>query len=148
MTRRYRGIVCGVAKEDEGIVEGASRLEPHPTAAVRRWQSNQEHGKPAITHYKVLQKIRKIHLYGGFSWRPDGAHQIRVHMASYSGIRFWVMDLLWKSEKPGNERVAGTDFVMPWSLDLYSPSTHEYMESEAPLPEISQNLLLKLSKQS
>ena len=33
-------------------------------------------------------------------------------------------------------------------IGFVHPSTHEYMEFEAPLPEYFQNLLLKLSKQS
>ena len=56
VTRRYRGIVCGVVKEDEGTIEGA--IGRHPTQR-KKMAINEKNGKPAITHYKVLQRFAK-----------------------------------------------------------------------------------------
>ncbi len=78
VTRRYRGIVCGVVKEDEGIIEGA--IGRHPTQR-KKMAINEKNGKPAITHYKVLQRFAK-YTYMEFRLETGRTHQIRVHMAS------------------------------------------------------------------
>ena len=78
VTRRYRGIVCGVVKEDEGTIEGA--IGRHPTQR-KKMAINEKNGKPAITHYKVLQRFAK-YTYMEFRLETGRTHQIRVHMAS------------------------------------------------------------------
>ena len=78
VTRRYRGIVNGIVKEDFGTIEGA--IGRHPTDR-KKMAINEKNGKPAITHYKVLERLKK-HTYMEFELETGRTHQIRVHMAS------------------------------------------------------------------
>ena len=51
VNRRYRGIVYGVVKEDEGTIHAP--IGRHPTER-KKMAINEKNGKDAITHYKVL----------------------------------------------------------------------------------------------
>lgn len=138
VTRRYRGIVCGIVKEDEGTIEGA--IGRHPTQR-KKMAINEKNGKPAITHYKVLQRFAK-YTYMEFQLETGRTHQIRVHMAS-------IGHPLLGDELYGNPRNLAMKGLQGQTLHamiigFIHPSTHEYMEFEAPLPEYFQNLLNKL----
>ena len=141
VTRRYRGIVCGVVKEDEGTIEGA--IGRHPTQR-KKMAINEKNGKPAITHYKVLQRFAK-YTYMEFRLETGRTHQIRVHMAS-------IGHPLLGDELYGNPKNLAMKGLQGQTLHVMvigfvHPTTHEYMEFEAPLPEYFQNLLQKLPKQ-
>ena len=142
VTRRYRGIVCGVVKEDEGIIEGA--IGRHPTQR-KKMAINEKNGKPAITHYKVLQRFAK-YTYMEFQLETGRTHRIRVHMASIGHPLLG--DELYGNPKNLAMKGLQGQTLHAMVIGFVHPSTHEYMEFEAPLPEYFQNLLLKLSKQS
>ena len=140
VTRRYRGIVCGIVKEDEGTIEGA--IGRHPTQR-KKMAINEKNGKPAITHYKVLQRFAK-YTYMEFRLETGRTHQIRVHMASIGHPLLG--DELYGN--PKNLVVKGLQgqTLHAMVIGCIHPSTHEYMEFEAPLPEYFQKLLQKLPK--
>ena len=76
--RRYRAIVHGNLKEDEGTVTGD--IGRHPTER-KKMTVTQKNGKPAVTHYRVLER------FGSFTYiecrlETGRTHQIRVHMSS------------------------------------------------------------------
>ena len=77
-TRRYRAIVCGVLKEDEGTVEAP--IGRHPKDRLKM-AGNRQNGKPAVTHYRVLERL-KGYTYIECMLETGRTHQIRVHMAS------------------------------------------------------------------
>ena len=54
VNRIYVGIVCGNVTEDEGTIEGA--IGRHPVDR-KKMAVNEKNGKPAITHYKVLERF-------------------------------------------------------------------------------------------
>ena len=54
VNRIYVGIVCGNVTEDEGTIEGA--IGRHPVDR-KKMAVNEKNGKPAITHYKVLERL-------------------------------------------------------------------------------------------
>ena len=89
VTRRYRGIVCGVVKEDEGIIEGA--IGRHPTQRKKMAINEKMENRPLhiIRYFKDLQNT----LIWSFSWRPDGLIR-SVCIWQVSGIRFWVMNCM------------------------------------------------------
>ena len=141
VTRCYRGIVCGVVKEDEGTIEGA--IGRHPTQR-KKMAINEKNGKPAITHYKVLQRFAK-YTYMEFRLETGRTHQIRVHMASIGHPLLG--DELYGNPKNLAMKGLQGQTLHAMVIGFVHPTTHEYMEFEAPLPEYFQNLLQKLPKQ-
>ena len=141
VTRRYRGIVCGVVKEDEETIEGA--IGRHPTQR-KKMAINEKNGKPAITHYKVLQRFAK-YTYMEFRLETGRTHQIRVHMASIGHPLLG--DELYGNPKNLAMKGLQGQTLHAMVIGFVHPTTHEYMEFEAPLPEYFQNLLKKLPKQ-
>lgn len=141
VTRRYRGIVCGVVKEDEGTIEGA--IGRHPTQR-KKMAINEKNGKPAITHYKVLQRFAK-YTYMEFRLETGRTHQIRVHMASIGHPLLG--DELYGNPKNLAMKGLQGQTLHAMVIGFVHPTTHEYMEFEAPLPEYFQNILKKLPKQ-
>ena len=76
--RRYRAIVLGNFKEEEGTVEGP--IGRHPVDR-KKMAINYKNGKDAVTHYRVLER------FGNYSYiecrlETGRTHQIRVHMTS------------------------------------------------------------------
>lgn len=140
VTRRYRGIVCGIVKEDEGTIEGA--IGRHPTQR-KKMAINEKNGKPAITHYKVLQRFAK-YTYIEFCLETGRTHQIRVHMASIGHPLLG--DELYGNPKNLAMKGLQGQTLHAMVIGFVHPSTHEYMEFEAPLPEYFQKLLQKLPK--
>ena len=78
ITRKYRAIVHGNLKEDEGTVRGA--IGRHPTDR-KKMAINERNGKPAVTHYRVLERFGN-YTYIECQLETGRTHQIRVHMAS------------------------------------------------------------------
>ena len=54
ITRKYRAIVNGVIKEDEGTVNAP--IGRHPTER-KKMAINEKNGKHAVTHYRVLERF-------------------------------------------------------------------------------------------
>ena len=78
ITRKYRALVHGNLKEDTGTVTGA--IGRHPTDR-KKMAINERNGKPAVTHYRVLQRFGN-YTYIECELETGRTHQIRVHMAS------------------------------------------------------------------
>ena len=133
VTRRYCGIVNGVVKEDTGRIEGA--IGRHPVER-KKMAINEKNGKPAITHYKVLERFNN-HTYMEFELETGRTHQIRVHMASIGHPLLG--DTLYGSGKNPYHLQGQTLHAMV--IGFIHPSTGAYLEVEAPLPEYFQKLL-------
>ncbi len=135
VTRRYVGIVKGIAKQESGTIE--STIGRHPIDR-KKMAINVPNGKHAVTHYRVLERFAK-HTYMEFELETGRTHQIRVHMASIGH------PLL-------GDEVYGTGKT-PWNLQgqtlhaatigFLHPSTGNYLETTAPLPEYFAELLKK-----
>ena len=78
ITRKYRAIVHGVIKEEEGTVDAS--IGRHPVER-KKMAAGVKNGKRAVTHYRVLQRFRN-HTYIECQLETGRTHQIRVHMAS------------------------------------------------------------------
>ena len=79
ITRRYRAIVHGRLKEDFGTIEEGT-IGRHPTDR-KKMAMNVKNGKPATTHYKVLERFEQF-TYVECELETGRTHQIRVHMSS------------------------------------------------------------------
>lgn len=78
MYRRYVTLVWGNVESDEGTIEG--NIGRHPRE--RKWMTvfpDGDEGKPAVTHYKVLERFGYVTLVE-CKLETGRTHQIRVHM--------------------------------------------------------------------
>ena len=140
ITRKYRAIVHGVIKEDEGTVDAP--IGRHPTER-KKMASGVKNGKRAVTHYRVLERFQG-YTYVECQLETGRTHQIRVHMASIHHPLLG--DTVYGPAKDSHHLEGQTLHAMV--LGLIHPVTGEYLEVEAPLPEYFENLLKKLRKMS
>ncbi|MDO4508417.1 MAG: RluA family pseudouridine synthase [Lachnospiraceae bacterium] len=133
INRLYRAIVHGVIDEDEGTVnKPIGRNEKDR----KKMACNVANSKNAITHYKVLKRF-KDYTYIECKLETGRTHQIRVHMAS---IGHPVLgDDVYSTRKSPVKLDGQTLHAM--TLGFVQPSTKEYIEVVAPLPEYFNNLL-------
>lgn len=135
VTRRYLGIVKGVVKQDTGRIEGT--IGRHPTER-KKMAVNVRNGKPAITHYRVLQRFTN-HTFMEFELETGRTHQIRVHMASINHPLLG--DSVYGNGKNSWKLQGQT--LHAAVIGFRHPSTGTYLEIEAPLPEYFESLLKK-----
>ena len=137
ITRKYVAIVYGTFKDETGTVEGP--IGRHPVDR-KKMAINQKNGKPAITHYKVLEQFSNKYSFIECQLETGRTHQIRVHMTSI-GHPLLGDDLYGPAKCPytleGQTLHAKT-------LGFLHPTTNKYMEFEASLPSYFNDLLNKL----
>ena len=136
--RRYRAVVYGNFKEEEGTVEGP--IGRHPTDR-KKMAIKYKNGKDAVTHYRVLERFGNT-TYIECRLETGRTHQIRVHMSS-------IGHPLLGDEVYGDKKNAyhlQGQALHAMILGFVHPHTGEYMEFEAPLPEYFVKLLDKLRK--
>lgn len=136
ITRKYRAIVHGVIKEEEGTVDAP--IGRHPVER-KKMAAGVKNGKRAVTHYRVLQRFRN-HTYIECQLETGRTHQIRVHMASIGHPLLG--DTVYGPAK--NPLHLQGQTLHAQVLGLIHPSTGEYLEVEAPLPEYFEKLLKNL----
>ena len=134
VNRIYVGIVCGNVKDDEGTIEGP--IGRHPIER-KKMAINEKNGKPAITHYKVLERFGN-YTYMQFKLETGRTHQIRVHMASIGHPLLG--DALYSSNRSTFKNLQGQT-LHAQTIGFIHPKTGEYMEFSAPLPEYFKKLL-------
>lgn len=137
-TRKYQAICYNSINEDEGIINapiGRSNEDRKKMAINRR------NGRDAVTHYKVLGHYKKF-THIECSLETGRTHQIRVHMAS---INHPILgdELYGPKNCPFNLQ---GQTLHAGVLGFIHPSTKEYVEFEAPLPEYFVKLLGLIDK--
>ena len=138
ITRKYRAIVCGNLKEDEGTVDAPLSRHPQDRKKMAIVRSG---GKRAVTHYRVLERFGND-TYIECQLETGRTHQIRVHMASL-GHPLLGDEIYGRAKSPF--KLEGQT-LHAMVLGFIHPTTGEYMEFEAPLPEYFEKLLEKLRK--
>lgn len=133
ITRKYRAIVCGNLKEDEGTVDAPLGRHPQDRKKMAIVRTG---GKRAVTHYRVLERFGN-YTYIECQLETGRTHQIRVHMASLGHPLLG--DEAYGRVKSPFKLEGQTLHAMV--LGFIHPTTGEYMEFEAPLPEYFEKLL-------
>ena len=137
VTRRYVGVVAGTFSEESGTVEGAIGRHPNDR---KRMTINEKNGKPAVTHYRVLQTLKGAS-FMEFELETGRTHQIRVHMASISHPLLG--DTVYGNSK--NPYKLQGQALHARTIGFIHPTTGEYIEVSAPIPEYMTELVRKLS---
>ncbi|MFB0942232.1 MAG: RluA family pseudouridine synthase, partial [Flavobacteriales bacterium] len=154
--REYVAIAWGAMQEEHGTIEG--HIGRHPKNRLQNTvylhQDDLEKGKPAVTHYKVLEHLGYVTLVS-CKLETGRTHQIRVHMKH-------IGHTLFNDERYGGSAILkGTTFskykqfvdncfkVLPRqalhakTLGFIHPTTNEFMRFEAPIPEDMEACLYK-----
>ena len=137
ITRRYRALVHGNVKNDTGTVEGP--IGRH-SVDRKKMSINERNGKPAVTHYTVLERFGNYTLIECVL-ETGRTHQIRVHMTSIGHPL--VGDEVYGPAKCPFKGLQG-QCLHAMVLGFVHPRTGEYMEFSAELPEYFEDLLKKL----
>lgn len=133
ITRKYRAIVHGILKQDTGDINAPIGRDPKER---KRMAVNEKNGKPAVTHYTVLQRFRE-YTYIECRLETGRTHQIRVHMASIGHPLLG--DEVYCHRKESFHLNGQTLHAM--TIGFLHPSTEQYLEITAPLPEYFEHLL-------
>jgi 23S rRNA pseudouridine1911/1915/1917 synthase len=153
--RIYYALVWGNVEADEGTVEG--NIGRHPKNRLQNTVfdgDDADKGKPAVTHYKVLERFGYVTLVS-CQLETGRTHQIRVHMKH-------IGHTLFNDERYGGERILkGTTFskykqfvencfkILPRqalhakTLGFIHPRTGEKMSFNSEIPSDIQECLVK-----
>ncbi|HKJ06494.1 MAG TPA: RluA family pseudouridine synthase [Flavobacteriaceae bacterium] len=151
--RLYYALVWGNVKDEEGTIEGniGRSLKNRLQMSVF---PNGEFGKPAITHYKVIERFSYVTLVQ-CKLETGRTHQIRAHFK-------YIGHTLFNDERYGGDSILkGTTFtkykqfvencfkVLPRqalhakTLGFEHPTKGEFMQFNSPIPEDISNCLEK-----
>ena len=152
LDRRYVALVCGDVKEDGTVIGNTGRsLKDRKVFTVF---PEGDHGKHAVTHYKVLKRYGYVTLVE-CKLETGRTHQIRVHMKHIGHTLFGDF------EYGGDRVLKGTTFtkykqfvqncldLLPRqalharTLSFTHPTTGEWMSFESNLPDDMQAVLDK-----
>ena len=153
--REYVALVWGNVEEDEGTIEG--NIGRHPKNRLQNtvfFDDEADRGKPAVTHYKVLERFGYVTLVS-CKLETGRTHQIRVHMKH-------IGHTLFNDERYGGELILkGTTFtkykqfvencfkVLPRqalhakTLGFVHPKTGEFLRFTSEIPEDMQQCIEK-----
>lgn len=137
ITRRYNALVYNTFKEDSGRIDAP--IGRHPIDR-KKMAINYKNGKDAVTNFKVIENLGGKYAHIECSLETGRTHQIRVHMAS--NHHPLLGDDVYGTPKE-KFKLEG-QCLHARVLGFIHPTTNQYMEFEAPLPEYFQSLLDKL----
>jgi len=153
--REYVALVWGNVEDDEGTIEGNIGRNPKNRLQNIVFEGDEaENGKPAVTHYKVLERFGYVTLVS-CKLETGRTHQIRVHMK-------YIGHPLFNDERYGGEKILkGTSFtkykqfvdncfkVLPRqalhakTLGFEHPTTKKWMSFNTDIPDDIQQCIEK-----
>ncbi|MEK4024151.1 RluA family pseudouridine synthase [Sporosarcina sp. FSL W7-1283] len=134
VNRVYTALVHGHIPHDNGTIDAPIGRDPRD----RQKMAVVDNGKNAVTHFKVLERFGDYTLVE-CRLETGRTHQIRVHMK-------YISYPLVGDPKYGPRKTIdyGGQVLHAGTVGFQHPSTGEYMEFTAPLPENYQQLLNEL----
>ncbi|HSH66241.1 MAG TPA: RluA family pseudouridine synthase [Bacteroidia bacterium] len=154
LDRKYQALVWGDFKEDEGTVTGNIGRHLKDRKLMDVFPPDSEHGKHAITHYKVLERFGYVTLIE-CKLETGRTHQIRAHMQH-------IGHSLFNDDTYGGDRILkGTTFakykqfvdncftLLPRqalhakSLGFNHPVSGKYIHFDSELPDDMQAVINK-----
>ena len=156
--RRYNAIVWGDMPEDEGTVESFIGRDPADRLRFRSVE-DEERGKRAVTHWKVLERFGFVTLVE-CKLETGRTHQIRVHMSQlghpifnderYGGaeIRKGTIYAKYRQFIQNCFAICPRQALHARTLGFVHPRTGEWLQFDSTLPEDMAALLDKWRKYS
>ena len=151
--RKYIALVWGNIKEDEGTIEGNLARNPKDRLQMMVFPDG-DWGKPAITHYKVLERLGYVTLVE-CRLETGRTHQIRVHMkyighTMFNDARYGGNLILKGTHHTKYKQFIQNCFALcprqalhAETLGFVHPTTREEMFFETPLPNDMKQLIDK-----
>lgn len=136
--KRYEALVYGIIENDYGTID-APIGKPDITKAQR---GVTEDGKPAISHYNVIERFDSGFTLVEVNLETGRTHQIRVHM-DYIGHTIVGDDFYGEA----NPDLIPRQALHAKYLSFRQPVTGKLLELEAPLADDINSLLAKLRNQ-
>ena len=153
--REYVALVWGNIEEDSGTIEG--NIGRHPKNRLQNTvfeNDDEEKGKPAKTHYKVIERLGYV-TFVSCRLETGRTHQIRVHLKH-------IGHTLFNDERYGGEKILkGTSFskykqfvencfkILPRqalharTLGFEHPVTGKMLRFQSPIPDDMEQCLEK-----
>ncbi|WP_027125382.1 RluA family pseudouridine synthase [Gelidibacter mesophilus] len=153
--REYVAIVWGNIEAEEGTIEG--NIGRHPKNRLQNTvylEDDEDKGKPAVTHFKVLERLGYVTLVS-CKLETGRTHQIRVHMKH-------IGHTLFNDARYGGDKILkGTTFtkykqfvdncfkILPRqalhakTLGFVHPTTGKFMSFDSEVPQDMQNCIDK-----
>ena len=152
--RSYNALVWGNFVEESGTIEGNIGRDPKDRLRMAVFPPDSEIGKPAVTHYRVMERFGYVTLVECIL-ETGRTHQIRAHMKHighplFSDERYGGTEIL-RGERTGSYR----QFVINGfkqcprqalhakTLGFVHPATKQQMDFTSELPDDLQGLIEK-----
>ncbi|MCR5452742.1 MAG: RluA family pseudouridine synthase [Lachnospiraceae bacterium] len=133
VNRIYKGIILGATPVVEGVID--MPIGRHPVDR-KKMSVHSKSSKEAVTHYRLLERLGDYSLME-FKLETGRTHQIRVHMSEIGHPLLG--DEVYGPKKCKFNLEGQT--LHAQTIGFVHPSTGEYMEFSAPLPEYFEHLL-------
>lgn len=156
--RRYVAIVWGDVKDDGGTIEGNIGRDPNDRLRYKVYE-DEDKGKPAVTHYKVLERFGYVTLVE-CKLETGRTHQIRVHMSRighpifnderYGGseIRKGTIYAKYRQFIQNCFEICPRQALHAKTLGFKHPTSGEWLQFDSEIPEDMTALLEKWRKYS
>lgn len=131
--REYIAVCEGNIEENQGVINKTIGRSANDR---KKMAVNVANGKEAVTHYEVLER------FNGYTYikcilETGRTHQIRVHMSSIGHPI--VGDIVYGTKKPPVK--TDGQALHAYILGFIHPTSNEYVETVAPVPEYFEKLL-------